>query len=144
MNRIDISTTGLARTAHSPASEQALYDAAQLGGLQTPLIEQAKSFASGLAAAYAATPAQQVQLENHALSFAREAKALRVGSIDQDVSAVESQIAEAFAVGADKAEGLSDSVFSQMDRVSTALSIAAKILSEAPAAPLVPSRDQEK
>jgi hypothetical protein len=144
MNRIDISTTGLSRTANTAGSEQAFYDAAQLGGLQTPLIEQAKSFASGLAAAYAATPAHQVQLENHALSFAREAKALRVGSIDQDVSAIESQIADAFAVGADKAAGLSGNVFSQMDRVSTALSIAAKILSEAPAAPLVPSRDEEK
>jgi hypothetical protein len=139
MNRIDISIAGLSRTAISSAPKQAFYDAAQLGGLQTPLIEQAKSFASGLAAAHAATPAQQVQLENHALSFAREAKALRVGSIDQDTSAIENQIAEAFAIGAEKADGLLGSVFSQMDRVSTALSLAAKILSEAPAAPLVPA-----
>jgi hypothetical protein len=138
MSRID-NINSIASTA-SLRSEtaQASYDAAQLGGLQTPLIEQAKSFASGLAAAHAATPAQQVQLENHALSFAREAKALRVGSIDQDTSAVENQIAEAFAIGAEKADGLLGSVFSQMDRVSTALSLAAKILSEAPAAPLVP------
>ncbi len=131
-----LSASGLSKAFESGHHAKSSLDG--LGDAQPGLVEQVKLFTSAVARIGAASPSQVAKLEKATLDFAREVKALRTGAIDQPPAAIDAQIAAAVANGNFAAEALPLS-FDNIDRMTTALSVAAKDITESPGAPLVPA-----
>jgi hypothetical protein len=131
---LPLSSAGLSKAFTDSTSAQG--SIAGLGNDTPSLAEQVKSFTQSLTGAATASSSQTARLENATLDFAREVKALRMGSLDQPKAAIEAQIEAAVAKGNFAADGL-PTPFDTLDRITTALSVAANTLSELSAAPLV-------
>lgn len=137
IERVSNSTLSATRLSEAFASSHhGKSTVASLGDAQPGLAEQVKIFTSTIAGIGSASPSQVAKLEKATLDFAREVKALRVGAIDQPPAAIDAQIAAAVANGNFAAEALPLS-FDSIDRAVTALSVAAKYITETPGAPLV-------
>jgi hypothetical protein len=136
VNTSPLSAAGLSK-AFAPG-DHATGSVAGLGDAQPGLAEQVKIFTGTIAGIGAASPSQVARLENATLDFAREVKALRIGAIDQPPTTIDAHIAAAVANGNSAAEALPQQ-FDAIDRVTTALSVAAQNISDTQSAPLIPA-----
>lgn len=115
----------------------------QLGRSVVPLREQAQSAGKLLAAGLrcAGDAVATGRLEAAALDFAREVRALHIGSPDVALANREHMINAALAVGQERAAALSSVGLNAVDRAAATLDIAAQTLGEtlAPALYHLPS-----